>query len=364
MRGCVGHADVEVVHDALQVRIHFLFCPEQTHGVLCHFQRGDRHTARVCRLGRAKQHAGGLQQLDGLRSRGHVSTLCDGKAAVFDERPRCICVQLVLRGTGKRDLAGELPNVAATGVIDRIRALCRIVGDAFALDLLELLHERYVDAVRIVDVAAGIGHGYDLCAELLRLFAGIKRDVAGAGDDDGAAVEALARALEHFLREIAQAVARRLGAFKAAAVAQPLAGQRTVKFVVQAFVLAEQIADLTPADADVARRNVGVRTDVLVQLDHEALTEAHDLRVGFALRVKIAASLCTADGQAGQAVFEDLLEAEKLDDALVDRRMEAQAALVRADGVVELDAKAAVDVDTAAVVCPRDAELDDPVRLD
>ena len=249
-------------------------------------------------------------------------------------------------------------------MIDCVRALCRVIRDALALDLLELLHERDVDAVRIVDVAAGIGHGYDLCAELLRLFAGIKRDVAGAGDDDGAAVEALARALEHFLREIAQAVARRLGAFKAAAIAQPLAGQRTVKFVVQAFVLAEQIADLAPADADVARRNVGVRTDVLVQLDHEALAEAHDLRVGFALRVKITAALCTADGQAGQAVFEDLLEAEKLDDALIDRRMEAQAALVRADGVVELDAKAAVDVDTAAVVRPRDAELDDAIRLD
>ena len=43
--------------------------------------------------------------------------------------------------------------------------------------------------------------------------------------------------------------------------------------------------------------------------------------------------------------------------------METQAALVRANGVVELDAVAAVDLHLALVVHPRDAEHDDAIRL-
>ena len=43
--------------------------------------------------------------------------------------------------------------------------------------------------------------------------------------------------------------------------------------------------------------------------------------------------------------------------------MEAQAALVGADGAVELHAEAAVDADLAAVVHPGDGELDEALRL-
>ena len=76
-------------------------------------------------------------------------------------------------------------------------------------------------------------------------------------------------------------------------------------------------------------------------------------RVGFALGVEVAAALAAADGQAGEAVLEDLLEAEELDDAEVHRGMEAQAALVGADGAVELHAVAAVDVHVALRRPPR-----------
>ena len=44
------------------------------------------------------------------------------------------------------------------------------------------------------------------------------------------------------------------------------------------------------------------------ELGHEALAEAHDLQVRAALGVEVAAPLAAADGQAGEAVFEDLLE--------------------------------------------------------
>ena len=101
-----------------------------------------------------------------------------------------------------------------------------------------------------------------------------------------------------------------------------------------------------------------------VQLGHEALAEAHDFHVALALGVKVGAALAAAHGQGGQAVLEDLLEAQELQDALVDRGMEAQAALVGADGAVELDAVAAVDLHLALIVHPGHTEGDDPLGLD
>ena len=346
------------------MRVHFLLRPEQAHGILRHLQRGDRHAAGIGRLCRAEQHARFLEQLHRLRRGGHIGALGHGKAAVFDQRPRTGGVQLVLRRAGQRDLAGDLPDVPAAGTVDRARTLRDVFGNAAALDLLEPLHQRNVDARRVVHVAAGVGHCHDLCAELLRLFAGIKCNISGARNHNGAPVEALSGTFQHFLREVAQAVARRLCSLQAAAVAQPLARQCAVEFVVQALVLAEEVADLAAAHADVPGRHIGVRADVLVQLDHKALAETHDLRVGFPLGVEIAAALCAADGQARQAVFEDLLEAEEFDDALIDRGVEAQTALIRADGIVELHAEAAVDVDMSAVVRPRHAEFDHAIRFD
>jgi len=49
-----------------------------------------------------------------------------------------------------------------------------------------------------------------------------------------------------------------------------------------------------------------LRTDVLAQLGHEGLAEAHDLVVGLALGVKVAAALAAAHGQGRQAVLQDL----------------------------------------------------------
>src|SRR5690606_33553591 len=123
-------------------------------------------------------------------------------------------------------------------------------------------------------------------------------------------------------------------------------------------VLAEQVTDLPAADADVAGGHVGVLAEVAVQLGHEALAEPHDLAVAAALRVEVAAALAAADRHPGQGVLEDLLEAEELDDAEIHRRVEPQAALVRAERTRELDAHAPVDVHLTAVVLPRDTEDD------
>src|SRR5699024_2079295 len=155
------------------------------------------------------------------------------------------------------------------------------------------------------------------------------------------------------------------GADQRAAEGQALAGEHTaLEAVGQALVLAEHIAHLAAADADVTGGAVHKLADVAVQLGHEALAEAHDFHVALALGVKVRAALAAAHGQGGQAVLEDLLETQELQDALVDRGVEAQAALVGADGAVELNAVAAVDLHLALIVHPGHTEGDDPLGLD
>ncbi|MNQ98096.1 hypothetical protein D3C85_1137700 [compost metagenome] len=100
-----------------------------------------------------------------------------------------------------------------------------------------------------------------------------------------------------------------------------------------------------------------------VQLAHEGLAEAHHLGVALALGVEVRAALAAAHGQRGQGILEDLLEGQELQDAEVDRRVEAQAALVRADGAVHLDAEAAIDLHLALIVDPGNTEGHCPLRL-
>ena len=144
---------------------------------------------------------------------------------------------------------------------------------------------------------------------------------------------------------------------------QPLAGQNALEGGGQALILAEHVADLAAADADIARRHVDIRADMAVELGHEALAEFHDLVLAAALGVEVRAALAAAHGKPGERVLEGLLEAEEFEHALVDRRVEADAALVGADGVVELHPVAPVHMQVVVVVGPGDAEADNPVGL-
>ena len=185
-----------------------------------------------------------------------------------------------------------------------------------------------------------------------------------AGDEAGLALEGLAAGGEHLLGEVDRAVAGGLGTDQRAAPVEALAGEHADELVADALVLAEQEADLAAAHADVAGGHVGELADVAAELGHERLAEAHDLAVALALGVEVGAALAAAHGQRGEGVLEDLLEGEELEDAEVDGRVEAQAALVGADGAVHLDAEAAVDLDLALVVDPGHAEHDHALGLD
>src|SRR5205814_328638 len=105
------------------------------------------------------------------------------------------------------------------------------------------------------------------------------------------------------------------------------------------LIHSEQEPDLARADADVSRRHVGVRADMAKELAHERLAEPHHFTVALSFRIEIGAAFAAAHRQGSERVLKDLLEGEELQDAEIHRRMEAEAALVRTDGAVHLDAE-------------------------
>ena len=311
-------------HDGLELGVDLFEGPRQAVAVLAHLQAGDGHATGVGSLGRAVQHAVLLVDLDGLRGGRHVRTLDDHGHAVVHELLCGFAINLVLGGARQSDVALDGPHALAALVVLGARNALGVFLDAAALDFLDLLDDLDVDAVRVVDVAVGVGDGDDLGAQLLSLLSGVGGHVAGAGDHDGLALEGVvAQHAQGFLGVVAHAVTGGLGAGQGAAEFQTLTGQDAGVLVADALVLAEQVADLTTTDVDVAGGNVGELADVAAQLSHEGLAEAHDLSVGLALRVEVGTALAAAHRQRGQGVLENLLEAKELDDGLGHGRVEA-----------------------------------------
>jgi hypothetical protein len=128
--------------------------------------------------------------------------------------------------------------------------------------------------------------------------------------------------------------------------------------VCEPAILAEKIADLSCTNANVPSWNVSVLTEVPIELAHKALAKSHDLKVGFTVGIEVGASLGSSDSLSGESVLEDLLEAEKFDDAEVHARMKTQATLVRSERRVELHPESPVDTNGACVINPGNPEHD------
>ena len=137
-----------------------------------------------------------------------------------------------------------------------------------------------------------------------------------------------------------------------------------MELVLQTLVHAKHVTDLTTADTDVAGRNVAVMADVAPKLHHEGLAEAHDFSIGFALGVEVRTTFAATHGEAGQGILENLLEREELEDGSVHAGVESESTLVGANGTVELNTEATVDVDFTCIVGPGHTEMDEALRLD
>ncbi len=351
----------DVYHDVLQLRVNLFEGPAQALRILGHLQSGGGNAACVGCLARAEQDAALLEIRRCVQGGRHVCALGHSEAAVCDQHLRVLQIQLVLGRAGEGDIALGAPYALAL-MIDAVGAGFRILGQAGTLYLLYFDQCGNVNAVRVVNPAGGVAAGDGLCAQLPCLLNGIGRDIAGAGNGDDLALQALAVAAEHLVREVQQAVAGSLSAGEASAVGQAFAGKHAFVQVTQALILAEKIADFAAAHADITGGNIGICTDIFIELCHEALAECHHLAVRLPLGVKVRAALCAADGQAGEGILEGLLKAKEFENAQVDGGVETEAALVWANGAVELDAVAVVYLHLSLIIHPGNAEHDDSLR--
>lgn len=86
-------------------------------------------------------------------------------------------------------------------------------------------------------------------------------------------------------------------------------------------------ADFATADADIARRYVGIRAKVAIEFGHQRLAETHHFAIALAFRIEIAAAFPAAHRQSGQGVFEGLLEAKEFENRQVNRRVKTHPPL-------------------------------------
>jgi len=213
------------------------------------------------------------------------------------------------------------------------------------------------------DGAVGVGGGDHPRAKLHRFLNGVLRDVAGAGNRHASAFEAEAVTFEHRFGEVDQTVTGGFRTDQAAAKGEAFTGEDAGAVVGELAHHPGHKADFAAADADIARRYVGIRAKVAIELGHQRLAEAHHFAIALAFRIEIAAAFPAAHRQGGQGVFEGLLEAKEFENRQVNRRVETHPAFIRADGRVELHAPRAVDLDLIAVIHPHHAELDHALRF-
>ena len=363
---CSGNLAVDACHDTLKLGIYFLKGPGQTLGVLAHLQCGNSYAAGICCLCRhiqeAALNAGLLVCINGICVRRHVRTLAYAPAAIGDQSLCFLAIDFVLGCARKSDIALHAPRLLALEILSG-RNLFDIFLDSSAMALLDIEDNVKLDSIGIVNISVGVGAGNRLCTELLSLLDCILCNVSGSGNNDGLAFQRLSCALYHLVGDVNKAVAGCFRSCKRAAEAKALTGQNTLVQIGDSLILTIQIADFTSADTDITCGNILVCTDILKELCHEALAEAHYLAIRLALGIEIGAALAAADRKTGQGVLEDLLEAEELQNGLVNGGMETKTSLVRSDCRIELYTVAEIDLLLPLIIDPRNAEGDDALGL-
>ena len=267
-------------------------------------------------------------------------------------------MNFVLCGTGQGDVHRHMPRCFASLVLQF--ELLGVFADAAAAHVLDF-HQcgEFFGCKpgRVNHGAVGVGRRDDFGTALHGFFNGVLRHIARTGNGHGFSFERLAGALHHFAGKVDGAVTGGFGTDQAAAPAQAATGEYAIGLCREFFHHAGHEAHFPGAHADVACWHVPVGADMAVQLGHERMAKAHDFAVALTFGIEVRTTLAATHGQSGERIFERLLEGQEFQDRKIDRGMKAHAALVRADGVVMLDAEGAVDADLALVIHPGNTEL-------
>ena len=344
----------------MQLLIDLLLSPDEAFTVLRHFESGGSDTASVHGLGGRDDDTGLCQEeLKGVVGSRHISDFDIILDAVGCDLLSVFHMNVILHSGRHNDVGFHAPRLF-TGMelnAELIRVILDFIPAAVTHfdKVSNFFRSRH--AIRVIDVSIRAGEGHDFRAQFGSLLADSPGHVAEASAGDGFTLHGIILMFQDVFEVIDSAEAGSLRADKGTAVALALTGKHAVfESALKSAVLAIEVTDFPCANAHIAGRNVDIGSNVAVKRLHKALAEAHDFSVRFPGGIEVRAALTAADGESGKGILEDLLEAQEFDDRGVYRGMEPQAALVGADGPVELAAVADVGVPGAVVqMCIRDS---------
>src|SRR6267154_4089484 len=220
----------------------------------------------------------------------------------------------------------------------------RIAGDRATQVRWVLVHVRdeigNVDAVRVVDGAAGIVDREEPPSERLEDLRRVRSDVAESLQHERRARGDRAAIGEPLLDGVREALSRGAHAAFGTADARVLAGDDAAQAMPLALavrVLSEQEAHHVGIRSDVRRRDVEVRADQRLQPVHVAERQRLELLAGERLRIDLDAALAPAEGDVGDRGLPGHLRGEHLEEVQRDVLVEADAAFVGAARLVVLD---------------------------
>ena len=252
---------VNIQHDVVQARIHFLRFPAQTSGVLRHFQTGCRYATGVGGFTRCEQYARFEEQIGGLDSGRHVCPFGDSFHAVGDQYARCIDIQFVLSGARQGDIDRNRPRLFSFQIGQaKLTGVIRHATVTAVFDRAQTRQFFFGKSAFVNYGTTGIGGGNYSRAKLHGFLYGELRYVAGARNRHAHAFKAQTMAFEHCFGEVHQTVAGGFRADQAAAKRETFTGKDAGAVVGQFFHHPGHKADFTTTHADIARRNVGIRT--------------------------------------------------------------------------------------------------------
>ena len=206
-----------------------------------------------------------------------------------------------------------------------------ILFDTSTLNLFDLLNNRKINSVWIVDISVRVRKSNNLCTKLSCLLCSVDCYVSGTGDHNGLASQLLAVCFQHLFCEVAETKTCSFCTSQRTTIGKTLTGKYTGPLIADSLVLTKHITNLAGTCSDITGRYVTVRTDMFAQLCHKALAETHYLSVALALRIEVGTTFAAAHRKSSKAVLKDLLEAEELDDTTVYRWVKSETSLVWSD---------------------------------
>ena len=356
---------MDVRHNLVQTLVYLLTAPGETHRVLRHLQTRGGHTTGVHSLTRGEQLMSRDELLCSFCCATHVRHLCYAQRFVGQDTVCILTVQLVLGGTRQVDVGLLLPRLLAGIECGAVKLLLVWLTDVVTrgAQLKHILDLLSIETGGVVDVTVRAADGDHLRTQFGSFLCSTPCHVAEARECNGLALDVETVLRQHLVHEVECAVARSLWTEDRAAPFHAFAREHALELVRQLLVLSVEVTDLPGTHADITGRHILVGTDMAVQLCHECLAELHHLIVTLTADREVGTALTTAHRQRSECVLERLLETEELQDRQVYRRVEAQTALVGADGAIKLHAVAQVHLHLALIVDPGHTERDDPLGL-